>query len=112
MGGALILFSLTLATLLLADLTNFYVWLALGVTIGPVMITGATYVIFTYVSGHAKIAEYLQVRYVPGAGEVAVFCGALAAAGLGFLWFNAFPAKMIMGDVGSRSRGAALGMSE
>ena len=205
MGGALILFSLTLATLLLADLTNFYVWLALGVTIsfgligfiddyrklsrrnsagltgrqkllaqfavatlaalllsllpgfdstvtmpffkavrpdlgwfyipfaalivvgasnavnltdgldglaiGPVMITGATYAIFTYVSGNAKIAEYLQVSYVPGAGEVAVFCGALAAAGLGFLWFNAYPAQMFMGDVGSLSLGAALGVA-
>ena len=205
MGGALILFSLTLATLLLADLTNFYVWLALGVTIsfgligfiddyrklsrrnsagltgrqkllaqfavatlaallllllpgfdstvtvplfkdvrpdlgwfyipfaalivvgasnavnltdgldglaiGPVMITGATYAIFTYVSGNAKIAEYLQVSYVPGAGEVAVFCGALAAAGLGFLWFNAYPAQMFMGDMGSLSLGAALGVA-
>jgi len=205
MGGALILFSLTLATLLLADLTNFYVWLALGVTIsfgligfiddyrklsrrnsagltgrqkllaqfavatlaalllsllpgfdstvtmpffkavrpdlgwfyipfatlvvvgasnavnltdgldglaiGPVMITGATYAIFTYVSGNAKIAEYLQVSYVPGAGEVTVFCGALAAAGLGFLWFNAYPAQMFMGDVGSLSLGAALGVA-
>jgi phospho-N-acetylmuramoyl-pentapeptide-transferase len=204
MGGALILFSLTLATLLLADLTNPYIWLVLGVTIsfgligfvddyrklrrrnsaglsgrykllaqfavavlaalllsflpgfdstvtvpffkdvrpdlnwfyipfaalivvgasnavnltdgldglaiGPVMITGATYVLFTYVSGHIKIAEYLQVPYVAGAGEVAVFCGALVAAGLGFLWFNAYPAQMFMGDIGSLSLGAALGM--
>jgi phospho-N-acetylmuramoyl-pentapeptide-transferase len=204
MGGVLILFSLTLATLLLADLTNVYMWLALGVTIGfgligfvddyrklrrrnsagltgrqklvaqfaiailaalflsglpgfdstvtvpffkdvrpdlgwfyipfaalvvvgasnavnltdgldglaigPVMITGVTYVIFTYVSGHAVIAEYLQVSYVAGAGELAVFCGALAAAGLGFLWFNAYPAQMFMGDIGSLSLGAALGI--
>src|SRR5215510_12795500 len=205
MGGALILFSLTLATLLLADLTNPYVWLSLGVTlgfgligfaddyrklrrrnsrgltgrqklaaqfviataaaclllflsgfdstvpvpffkdvrpnlgwfyipfaalvmvgasnavnltdgldglaIGPVMITSATYVIFTYVSGHVKIAEYLQVSYVAGGGEVAVFCGALAAAGLGFLWFNAYPAQMFMGDVGSLAIGSALGVA-
>ncbi len=204
MGGLLILFSLTLATLLLADLTNLYVWLALGVTvsfgvigfaddyrklsrrnsagltgkqklcaqflvatvtallllvmpgfdstitvpffkdlrpdlgwwyipfavlvivgasnavnltdgldglaIGPVMVTGATYVIFTYVSGHARIAEYLQVNYVAGTGELAVFCGALVAAGLGFLWFNAYPAQMFMGDIGSLSLGAALGV--
>lgn len=204
MGGALILFSLTLATLLLVDLTNVYVWLALGVTIsfgligfvddyrklrrrdsagltgrqklvaqfavallaavllsslpgfdstvtmpffkdvrpdlgwfyipfaalivvgasnavnltdgldglaiGPVMITGATYAIFAYVSGHARIAEYLQVTYVSGAGEVTIFCGALVAAGLGFLWFNAYPAQMFMGDMGSLSLGAALGM--
>ncbi|MCS6924852.1 MAG: phospho-N-acetylmuramoyl-pentapeptide-transferase [Candidatus Binatia bacterium] len=204
MGGVLILFSLTFATLLLADLTNPYIWLAVGVTIsfgligfvddyrklsrrnaggltgkqklgaqcavatvtafllaaipgfdttitipffkdlrpdlgwwyipfavlvivgtsnavnltdgldglaiGPVMITGVTYLIFTYVSGHAKIAEYLQVNYVAGTGELAVFCGALAAAGLGFLWFNAYPAQMFMGDIGSLSLGAALGI--
>lgn len=204
MGGALILFSLTLATLLLADLTNPYIWLALGVTmgfgligfvddyqklsqrnsaglqgkhkllaqfviafaaalwlfwqpgfestltipffkdlrpdlgwwyvpfatlvivgasnavnltdgldglaIGPVMIVGVTYAIFTYVSGHSRIAEYLQVSYVAGAGEMSIFCGALAAAGLGFLWFNAYPAQMFMGDVGSLSLGAALGI--
>ncbi len=204
MGGALILLSLMLATLLLADLTNRYVWLALGVTlgfgligfaddyrklrhrnslgltgrqklaaqfvlatgaallllvlsgfdstvpvpffkevrlnlgwfyvpfaalvlvgasnavnltdgldglaIGPVMTTGFTYAIFTYVSGHVRIAEYLQVSYVAGAGEVAVFCGALVAAGLGFLWFNAYPAQMFMGDVGSLALGAALGI--
>lgn len=205
MGGVLILFSLTFATLLLADLTNVHVWLALGVTlgfgmvgfiddyqkltrrnsagisgrqklaaqfaiallaafvlvylpgftstvtmpflkdvrldlgwfyipfatfvmvgasnavnltdgldglaIGPVIITGATYAIFTYVSGHVEIAKYLQVPYIAGAGEVAVFCGALAAAGLGFLWFNAYPAQMFMGDTGSLSLGAALGMA-
>jgi phospho-N-acetylmuramoyl-pentapeptide-transferase len=204
MGGVLILFSLTLATLLLADLKSPYVWLALGVTlsfgligfaddyrklrrrnsaglqgrykllaqfavaflavvllsllpgfhttvtvpffkevrpdlglwyipfaalvlvgasnavnltdgldglaIGPVMITGATYAVFSYVSGNAKFSEYLQVPYVAGASEVAVFCGALVAAGLGFLWFNAYPAQMFMGDVGSLSLGGALGI--
>lgn len=81
-----------------------------GLAIGPVIIVGATYTVFAYVSGHAKFAPYLQVPYVAGAGEVAVFCGALAAAGLGFLWFNAYPAQMFMGDVGSLSIGAALGM--
>jgi len=204
MGGALILFSVTLATVLLADLRNPYIWLVLAVTIafgligftddfkklthgdsvgmsgkskltcqcvvamaaawwlfsqqgfdtaltvpffkevrpelgwwylpfatlvivgasnavnltdgldglaiGPVMIACVTYAIFTYVSGHSRIAEYLQVPYVAGAGEVAVFCGALGAAGLGFLWFNAHPAQMFMGDVGSLSMGAALGI--
>lgn len=204
MGGTLILFSLAVATLLLADLVNPYVWLALGVTIsfgiigfiddyrkltrknsigltgrqkllvqfavafaaalylawlpsfdstvtipffkdlrpdlgwlyipfatfvivgasnavnltdgldglaiGPVMITGVTYALFTYVSGHVKMADYLQVPNVAGAGEVTVFCGALAAAGLGFLWFNAYPAQMFMGDTGSLSLGAALGV--
>ncbi len=60
-------------------------------------------------AGNVKLAEYLQIPHVPGAGEVAVFCGALVAAGLGFLWFNAYPAQMFMGDVGSLPLGAALG---
>jgi len=81
-----------------------------GLAIGPVMIAGATYMVFAYTAGHAKIAEYLQIPSVPGAGELAVFCGALAAAGLGFLWFNAYPAQMFMGDVGSLALGAALGI--
>jgi phospho-N-acetylmuramoyl-pentapeptide-transferase len=81
-----------------------------GLAIGPVMIAGATYGIFAYTAGHARIAEYLQVPYVAGAGELMVFCGALAAAGLGFLWYNAYPAQMFMGDVGSLSLGAALGV--
>jgi phospho-N-acetylmuramoyl-pentapeptide-transferase len=203
MGGTLILFSLVLSTLLLADLTNAYVWMLLAVTIGygaigfvddwrklrrqqslgltgreklaaqfalalvvggfllwkngfdstmttpflknvrpdlgwfyvpfaalvivgssnavnltdgldglaigPVMMVALVYMTFCYVAGNVKLAEYLQVPHVPGAGEVAVFCGALVAAGLGFLWFNAYPAQMFMGDVGSLSLGAALG---
>src|SRR5207245_1772948 len=72
-----------------------------GLAIGPVMIAGGTFAVFAYTAGHAKIAEYLQIPFVPGAGELAVFCGALAAAGLGFLWFNAYPAQVFMGDVGS-----------
>ncbi len=81
-----------------------------GLAIGPVMIAGGTFAVFAYTAGHAKIAEYLQIPYVPGAGELAVFCGALAAAGLGFLWFNAYPAQMFMGDVGSLALGSALGI--
>jgi phospho-N-acetylmuramoyl-pentapeptide-transferase len=81
-----------------------------GLAIGPVMIAGATYGVFAYTAGHARIAEYLQVPYVAGAGELMVFCAALAAAGLGFLWYNAYPAQMFMGDVGSLSLGAALGV--
>jgi phospho-N-acetylmuramoyl-pentapeptide-transferase len=80
-----------------------------GLAIGPIMIAGATYAVFAYTAGHARIAEYLQIPYVPGAGELAVFCGALTAAGLGFLWFNAYPAQMFMGDVGSLALGAAIG---
>lgn len=202
MGGTLILFSMCLATLLLADLTNPYVWLAVGVSgayavigfvddyrklkrgnaqglsgqaklgaqfvvalvaalvlflqhdfstavffpfvkelhpelgwgyipfaalvvvgasnavnltdgldglaIGPVMTTAFTYGVFAYVTGNAKLADYLQIPHVPGAGELAIFCGALLAAGLGFLWYNAYPAEMFMGDVGSLPLGAAL----
>jgi phospho-N-acetylmuramoyl-pentapeptide-transferase len=204
MGGTLILFSLIFATLLLAELTNFYVWLVVGVTvafgvigfvddyrklrrgnarglsgrakliaqfavaalaalllylrpdfepviyfpflkdhsltlgwlympfamvlivgasnavnltdgldglaIGPVMTTAFTYGVFAYVTGNVKLAEYLQIPYVPGAGELAIFCGALLCASLGFLWFNAYPAMMFMGDVGALPLGAALGL--
>ena len=204
MGGTLILFSLVLATLLLADLTNVYVWVVLlvtlafaavgfvddyrklkfasskgltarakfgwqfaigsaaglflfllpgfetilhfpflktvqlqlswlyipfaalvivgasnavnltdgldGLAIGPVMTTAVTYGIFAYAAGNLVLAEYLQLPYVAGAGELAIFCGALVCAGLGFLWFNAYPAMMFMGDVGALALGAALGI--
>ncbi len=205
MGGALILFSLVLATLMLADLSNEYIWLSVGVTaafgvigftddyrklrrgnarglsgtaklvaqfavalvagvflftrhdfstavffpfvktlhpdlgwwyipfaalvvvgtsnavnltdgldglaIGPVMTTALTYGVFAFVTGNVKLAEYLQIPHVPGASELAIFCSALVFAGLGFLWFNAYPAEMFMGDVGSLPLGAALGMA-
>jgi phospho-N-acetylmuramoyl-pentapeptide-transferase len=81
-----------------------------GLAIGPVMIAAGTYTIFAYVTGNVKLAEYLQIPYVAGAGELSIFCGALAAAGLGFLWFNAYPAQMFMGDVGSLPLGAAVAM--
>jgi phospho-N-acetylmuramoyl-pentapeptide-transferase len=80
-----------------------------GLAIGPMIIASATYMIFAYVAGHVKIAQYLQINYVAGSGEIAVFCGALAGAGLGFLWFNAYPAQVFMGDVGSLSLGGSLG---
>ena len=80
-----------------------------GLAIGPVIVAAGTYMIFAYIAGHVKIAGYLQVSYVAGGGEMAVFCGALAGAGLGFLWFNAYPAEIFMGDVGSLPLGAALG---
>ena len=80
-----------------------------GLAIGPTIIAAVTYMIFAYVAGHIKIAGYLQINYVPGCGEVTVFCGALAGAGLGFLWFNAYPAQVFMGDVGSLSLGGSLG---
>ncbi len=80
-----------------------------GLAIGPVIIASATYMIFAYLAGHAQLAGYLQITHVPGSGEIAVFCGALAGAGMGFLWFNAYPAQVFMGDVGSLPLGAALG---
>jgi phospho-N-acetylmuramoyl-pentapeptide-transferase len=80
-----------------------------GLAIGPAVICFATYLLFAYLAGNVKAAHYLQVPYVPGAGELSVFCGALVGAGLGFLWFNAHPAEIFMGDVGSLSIGGALG---
>jgi len=80
-----------------------------GLAIGPTIIAAGTYMVFAYVTGHVEIASYLQIHYVAGSGEVTVFCGALAGAGLGFLWFNTYPAQIFMGDVGSLSLGAALG---
>jgi phospho-N-acetylmuramoyl-pentapeptide-transferase len=80
-----------------------------GLAIGPTVIAAVTYMVFAYVAGHAKLADYLQIHYVAGCGELTVFCGAIAGAGLGFLWFNTYPAQVFMGDVGSLSLGSALG---
>jgi phospho-N-acetylmuramoyl-pentapeptide-transferase len=81
-----------------------------GLAIGPVSIAAATYMIFAYVAGNVKIADYLQINYVAGSGELTIFCGAIAGAGLGFLWFNSYPAQIFMGDVGSLSLGSFLGV--
>jgi phospho-N-acetylmuramoyl-pentapeptide-transferase len=80
-----------------------------GLAMGPVTVAAATYVVLSYVSGHVAIADYLQIQYVAGAGEVAVICGAMVGAGLGFLWYNSYPAQVFMGDVGSLPLGGALG---
>ena len=80
-----------------------------GLAIMPTVMIGAALGVFAYVSGNAIFAKYLQFPYIPGAGEVAVICGAIAGAGLGFLWFNAYPAEVFMGDVGALALGAALG---
>jgi phospho-N-acetylmuramoyl-pentapeptide-transferase len=80
-----------------------------GLAIGPVTIAAAFFMIFAYLSGNIKIAEYLQIPYVRGAGELAVFCGALVGAGIGFLWYNAYPAQVFMGDVGALALGGMLG---
>jgi phospho-N-acetylmuramoyl-pentapeptide-transferase len=66
--------------------------------------------LFAYVAGHAKIAEYLAIPHVPGTGELCVLAGAVVAAGMGFLWFNTYPAQVFMGDVGSLSLGGFLGI--
>lgn len=81
-----------------------------GLAIMPTVLVGGALGIFAYVTGHLKFAEYLSVPYIPGVGEVTVFCGALVGAGLGFLWFNTYPAQIFMGDVGSLGLGAALGV--
>jgi len=81
-----------------------------GLAIGPIIIAFLSYLVFSYLTGHVKIAQYLQIPYVRGAGELSVFCGAVVGAGMGFLWYNTYPAQVFMGDAGSLSLGAALGM--
>ncbi len=80
-----------------------------GLATGPFVVASAVYALFSYLAGHAAMARYLQISYVPGVGELAVICGAMVGAGLGFLWYNAYPAEIFMGDVGSLSLGGALG---
>jgi len=80
-----------------------------GLAIGPVLIAAGTFLILSYAAGHLGIAEYLAIKYVPGSGHLAIFCGAMIGGGLGFLWFNASPAQLFMGDVGSLALGGALG---
>lgn len=80
-----------------------------GLAIVPVMIASATFALIAYLSGNAVFAEYLQIHHVPGTGELAVLCGAVMGAGLGFLWFNAPPAAIFMGDTGSLSLGGMIG---
>ncbi len=80
-----------------------------GLAIGPVMIAAGTFLGLCYIAGHAGFADYLAVKHVPGSGELTIFCGALVGGGLGFLWFNTYPAQLFMGDVGSLALGGALG---
>ena len=81
-----------------------------GLAIMPTVMVSGALAVFAYVAGHAVFARYLGIPHVPGAGELAVFCGAIAGAGLAFLWFNAYPAEVFMGDVGALALGAALGV--
>ena len=80
-----------------------------GLAIMPAVLVGGALGVFGYASGNFNFAHYLAIPYLPGAGEVVVYCGALVGAGLGFLWFNAYPAQVFMGDVGALALGAALG---
>lgn len=81
-----------------------------GLAIMPTVLVAGALGIFAYVTGHVKFAGYLGIPYVQGVGEVVVICGALVGAGLGFLWFNAYPAQVFMGDIGALALGAALGV--
>lgn len=80
-----------------------------GLAIGPTTVAAFSFAGLAYVTGNLKFAEYLNITYIPGAGELTIFCGAILGAGLGFLWFNTFPAQVFMGDIGSLSLGGALG---
>lgn len=81
-----------------------------GLAIMPAVLLAVALGIFAYVTGHSVFSEYLSIPYIAGAGEMAIFCGALAGAGLGFLWFNTYPAQVFMGDIGALAMGAALGL--
>ncbi len=81
-----------------------------GLAIGCVTIIALTYCVISYVTGHVKISDYLNVYHLAGSGEVSIFCAAIAGSGLGFLWFNSHPANVFMGDTGSLALGGAIGM--
>ena len=81
-----------------------------GLAILPTVMVGGALGIFAYATGHANFSEYLSIPYIKGVGELVIFCGALVGAGLGFLWFNTYPAQVFMGDVGALALGAALGV--
>jgi phospho-N-acetylmuramoyl-pentapeptide-transferase len=80
-----------------------------GLAIGSVLIAASALTVLTYLSGHAKFAEYLDIQNLPRVGEITIFCGAMVGASLGFLWYNCFPATVFMGDVGSLALGGAIG---
>jgi phospho-N-acetylmuramoyl-pentapeptide-transferase len=80
-----------------------------GLAIGLTVIAAGALTVLTYAAGHAQIATYLEIQRVPGAGELTIFCGSMVGASLGFLWYNAHPAEIFMGDVGSLALGGALG---
>lgn len=81
-----------------------------GLAIMPTVMVAAGLGVFAYLTGHVEFAKYLNIPYIQGSGEMIIFCGAIVGAGLGFLWFNTYPAQVFMGDVGALSLGAALGV--
>jgi phospho-N-acetylmuramoyl-pentapeptide-transferase len=82
-----------------------------GLAILPTVLVGGALGVFAYVTGNINFSGYLGIPYVPGVGEMVIFCGAIVGAGLGFLWFNTYPAQIFMGDVGALALGAALGVT-
>jgi phospho-N-acetylmuramoyl-pentapeptide-transferase len=80
-----------------------------GLAIMPTVMVAGALGLFSYLAGHAEFARYLSIPYIPSAGELTIFCAAMVGAGLGFLWFNTYPAQVFMGDVGALALGAALG---
>jgi phospho-N-acetylmuramoyl-pentapeptide-transferase len=80
-----------------------------GLAIGCVLVSSAALTVLTYISSHARFAEYLEIQKIPDAGDLVIFCGSVMGASLGFLWYNAHPAEMFMGDVGSLALGGAIG---
>ena len=81
-----------------------------GLAIGCTVIAAIAYVVLSYITGHAEFSNYLNVFYLPGSGELSVFCASIVGAGMGFLWYNSFPATVFMGDVGSLALGGAIGI--
>src|SRR3989442_1061086 len=110
MGGILIGLALTIATVVgSSNAVNLTDGLD-GLAIGCMLIVSVVFVVWTYLAGNVRAAAYLQIPYVPGAGELTVFCSAMIGAGLGFLWFNCHPAQVFMGDTGSLALGGSLGI--
>ena len=81
-----------------------------GLAIGCILIAAAAYGVLTYIVGHVRFAEYLNILYIPGSGELSIFCASIVGAGLGFLWFNAYPAEIFMGDTGALTLGGIIGV--
>ena len=81
-----------------------------GLAIGCVLVSAGALTVLTYLSSHARFAEYLEIQWIPEVGELTIFCGSVLGASLGFLWYNAHPAELFMGDVGSLALGGAIGV--